>query len=220
MRHIWSKIGAFVSILAICGGSATKGIAAQIYSVVVLDSSTINQTYSASAPVYTTDANGNRMVVDSTGNVAYPFPASPNLLTGMSQTALNQLTNSLVSQSGQLINQPNSVDGGQWTPSFMNANGIVTGSYVSPAPNGSPSGAELLSVGYAQMSTSGSLAPGLTTISPNPNNFVVPNPWLPSSVDHVIGLTSSNLVAAYAAGQPMWRGDGLYEGNGAGSYYV
>jgi len=64
MRITCSKIGAFVLVLAFCGGSASKVIAAQIYSVIVLDSSTTVQPYSATAPVYATDASGNRMVVD------------------------------------------------------------------------------------------------------------------------------------------------------------
>jgi hypothetical protein len=116
-----------VFAIAFCGGDAPSALADPIFSIINLGPASNGTTDVKVA----TDASGNQIVVDASGQTAYPFPASPNLLSGMSQTDLQRLTASVVNSSWIPVNVDATPDNGyqfdHFRPEFLNSNGVLVG---------------------------------------------------------------------------------------------
>ena len=74
MRRSGSVIGAVLVASSLAGAAAPTALAGRMYHAIELGTE---------APQFTTDAAGNRVVLDASGSVGYAFPATPNLLDEM-----------------------------------------------------------------------------------------------------------------------------------------
>ena len=136
---------------------------------------------------FTTDGNGDQVVVNAAGNLAYPFAVSPNLLNGMSQAELTTLTAPYTENpSNNAINQYTYIQ-----LMFINSNGAVVGMQHF-GENGISDQATTF---YAQMPTNGGVF--LSSVNSSIPTYGSFSGW----VQQILGLNNLNQVLGSDGGR-------------------